>query len=103
MAQLKPIKKPARDSDDVSTSSGRPFSRSATAFNVSTGASGLVPVPELNGGKADLRLIGGERGGLDCNHKSFRRVLSTNTKDLCTIFSFHGILYIKLYIHHCNE
>jgi hypothetical protein len=103
MAQLKPSKKPARDSGDISTSSGRPFSRSATAFNASTGASGLVPAPVLDGGKAGLRLIGGERGGLDCIRKSFRRVLSTITRDLCTIFSFHGVLYVKLYIHRYNE
>jgi hypothetical protein len=51
MAQLKPSKKPARDSGDISTSSGRPFSRSATAFNASTGASGLVPAPVLDGGR----------------------------------------------------
>jgi hypothetical protein len=43
----------------------------------------------LDDGKVDLRLDGGERGGLDCVCKSFSGVLPTIARDLCAIFSFY--------------
>jgi hypothetical protein len=63
-------------------------------------ASGIIPTPELDGDKADLRLDGGERGGLDCVCKSSSRGLSTNTRDLCALFLFYEVLCVKLYIVH---
>jgi hypothetical protein len=62
--------------------------------------SGTVPTPKLDGGCADLRLIGGEREGLDWFFQPFSEVLSTKARDLCVNFIlFYGVLCVKLYIH----
>jgi hypothetical protein len=101
-AQKKPIRKPAEDSDDESTSNGRPLSRSAAAGIVSTAASGVVPASELDGGEAELQLDGEERG-LDCTKKSFSRDLSVSTRDLCIILVSYGVLYVNCTATAYNE
>jgi hypothetical protein len=52
MAWTEPIKLPTEDSDEISTSSGRPSSRSTTASIVSAEASGYVPAVVLDGARA---------------------------------------------------
>jgi hypothetical protein len=94
-ASSKPIYTPVKESGKVLTSSERPPSRLATASNAGAEASGSVPASELDGGLADLRLNGGERGGSDCNCKSFRRVLSTYARDLCVIALVYGVPCVK--------
>jgi hypothetical protein len=48
----------------------------------------------LDGGKVDLQLGDGERGGPDFVCKSFSGVLPTNVRDLCVKFSFYGVLCV---------
>jgi hypothetical protein len=89
-AYPKPIQKPVKGSSENLTSHVRPLSRSATAFNVSTAASPFVPASEIDGGRADLWLDGGEREGLDCVFRSFSEVLSTNARELICTFHLMG-------------
>jgi hypothetical protein len=95
MAWTEPIKLPTEDSDEISTSSGMPSSRSTTASIVSAEASGYVPAAVLDGGKSDLRIDGGERGGLDCFGKYFSGVLPANARDLCVIVLAYRVLCVN--------
>jgi hypothetical protein len=72
----------------------RPFQRLATAFNVGLKASGFIPAFILDGGCPDLWLDDGNRGGPDCDVRSFREVSSTINRDLCVIFFLMGSFVI---------
>jgi hypothetical protein len=69
--------------------------RSAVASIAGFEASGVVPALESDGDIADLQLIGGEREGPDCVCILFSGVFSANTRGLCKIFSFYGVLCKK--------
>jgi hypothetical protein len=92
------ILKPANDSGKK-TSIGRPFSRSASAFNVGWEASGVVPASFLDGDWPDLKLGVGFRKGLDCVCKFFSEVLSASIKDPCVILVSYGVPCNILYGH----
>jgi hypothetical protein len=49
----------------------------------------------LDGGLADPRLNGGERGESDCNCKSFSRVFPIITRDLCVKVLVYGVLCVN--------
>jgi hypothetical protein len=66
-----------------------------TASSVDAEASGCVPATVLDGGMIDLRLNGGEKGGLDCLGKSFSGVFPANARDLCVIVLAYGVLYVN--------
>jgi hypothetical protein len=84
-----------KDSGKKSTSFKRPPSRLATAFTVGAEASGSVLASVLDGGLADLRLNGGERGRSDSNCKSFSRVFPIIARDLCVIVLTYGVLCVN--------
>jgi hypothetical protein len=81
------------------TSTGRPFLRPASAFNVGLEASGVVPASFLDGGWPDLKLGDGIREGLDYVCILFSKVLSASAKDPCVILFSYGVPCNILYCH----
>jgi hypothetical protein len=75
-----------KGSGTSSTSIRRPLLRLATAAIVGSEASGFVPASVLDGGSSGFWLDSGERGESVCYSLSFREVLPTFTRDLCTFY-----------------
>jgi hypothetical protein len=75
-----------------STSFWRPFIGAVAGSFARPTASGSVPA--VVDGCSELRLLlrSGEEEGLDCNLRSFSKVLPTKARDLCVFFSFYGVL-----------
>jgi hypothetical protein len=70
------------------TSIGRPFYNSGAERFTRLEASGFVPVFVHGCSVLSSLLCSVEEDGLDCNLKSFSKVLFTNTRESCVSFLF---------------
>ena len=93
-ARAWPIQMPVKGSGKESTSYVRPLLELVAASLVFSGASGLVPAPDHDGGVANFRLGGGQREGSNCFSLSFRQVFSANSRGLCVITYLMGSFVI---------
>jgi hypothetical protein len=77
------------------TSVRRPFFNAGAESFTRPEASGFVPVVVHGCSVLRSMLHSGEEDGLGSNLYNFRKVLSTNTRDLCVFFLFLDVLCNK--------